>query len=148
MIKDGQEVVIKYQLFLDGFDGELFEETDENQPLSFVFGSGEMLPAFEAALKNSSVGDSFKIHLSVDDAYGPEKEEFYIEFPKSDFIGEDGEVHDELFEVGEIIPMNTPEGEEVYGVVAEVQLNTVLLDFNHPLADEELFFFGEIISIQ
>jgi FKBP-type peptidyl-prolyl cis-trans isomerase SlyD len=148
MIKDGQEVVIKYQLFLDGFDGELFEETDENQPLSFVFGSGEMLPAFEAALKNSSVGDSFKIHLSVDDAYGPEKEEFYIEFPKSDFIGEDGEVHDELFEVGEIIPMNTPEGEEVYGVVAEVQLNTVLLDFNHPLANEELFFFGEIISIQ
>jgi FKBP-type peptidyl-prolyl cis-trans isomerase SlyD len=148
MIKEGQEVVIKYQLFLDGFDGELFEETDESQPLSFVFGSGEMLPAFEEAIKNTAVGGSFKIHLSVDNAYGNEKEEFYIEFPKSDFIGEDGEVHDELFEVGEIIPMNTPEGEEVYGVVAEVGLNTILLDFNHPLADEDLYFTGEIISIQ
>jgi FKBP-type peptidyl-prolyl cis-trans isomerase SlyD len=148
MIKNGSEVEVRYKLFLDGFDGELFEETDDENPLSFVFGSGEMLVAFENAIADKNPGESFQIHIPVADAYGTEKDEFYIEFPKSDFIGEDGEMHDELFEIGEIIPMNTPEGEEVYGVVAEVNLNTVLLDFNHPLADEDLYFIGEIVSVK
>jgi FKBP-type peptidyl-prolyl cis-trans isomerase SlyD len=148
MIKNGSEVTVKYQLFLDGFDGEMFEETTEENPLSFVVGSGEMLAAFEKAIMDKQAGDSFQIHIPVEHAYGEEQEEFYMEFPKSDFIGEDGEVHDELFEVGELIPMNTPEGDEVMGMVAEIKLNSIVLDFNHPLADEDLFFIGEIISVQ
>ena len=68
--------------------------------------------------------------------------------PKSDFIGEDGEMDDELFEVGEVVPMNTPEGDEVYGVVVEVKLNTIVIDFNHPLADEDLYFTGVIAQVQ
>jgi len=148
MIKNGSEVAVKYQLFLDGFDGEMFEETNEENPLSFVMGSGEMLTAFEEAIRDKNPGDTFQIHIPVADAYGEEKEEFFMEFPKSDFIGEDGEVHDELFEVGEIIPMNTPEGDEVLGVVAEIRLNSIILDFNHPLADEDLFFIGEVVSVQ
>jgi FKBP-type peptidyl-prolyl cis-trans isomerase SlyD len=148
MIKNGSEVAVKYQLFLDGFDGEMFEETNEENPLSFVMGSGEMLTAFEEAIRDKNPGDAFQIHIPVADAYGEEKEEFFMEFPKSDFIGEDGEVHDELFEVGEIIPMNTPEGDEVLGVVAEIRLNSIILDFNHPLADEDLFFIGEVVSVQ
>lgn len=70
-----------------------------------------------------------------------------MEFPKSDFIGDDGEMDDELFEVGEVVPMTTDEGEEVYGVVVEVKLNSLIIDFNHPLADEDLYFKGKIEKI-
>jgi FKBP-type peptidyl-prolyl cis-trans isomerase SlyD len=70
-----------------------------------------------------------------------------MEFPKSEFIGDDGEWDDELFAVGEVIPMQTPEGYQVQGVVEEVKLNTIVIDFNHPLAGENLFFKGEVVSV-
>lgn len=83
MIKNGSEVAVKYQLFLDGFDGEMFEETNEENPLSFVMGSGEMLTAFEEAIRDKNPGDSFQIHIPVVDAYGEEKEEFLWNSPKA-----------------------------------------------------------------
>lgn len=147
-VENGKTVAVHYRLHLDGFEGELFEETSEDQPLEFEIGAGEMIPAFEAAIMGLEEGQEFQIHIPCADAYGEEKEEFYMELPKSDFIGEDGEMDDELFEVGEVVPMNTPEGDEVYGVVVEVKLNTIVIDFNHPLADEDLYFTGVIAQVQ
>jgi FKBP-type peptidyl-prolyl cis-trans isomerase SlyD len=147
-VENGKTVAVHYRLHLDGFEGELFEETTEDQPLEFAIGAGEMIPAFEAAIMGMEAGQEFQIHIPCADAYGEEKEEFYMEFPKSDFIAEDGEMDDELFEVGEVVPMNTPEGEEVYGVVVEVKLNSIVIDFNHPLADEDLYFTGVIAQVQ
>jgi len=43
--------------------------------------------------------------------------------------------------------METPEGHQVQGVVEEVKLNTVVIDFNHPLAGENLFFKGHVVSV-
>ena len=146
-VENGKEVSVSYRLYLDGFDGELFEETNEEEPMAFMIGSGEMLTAFEAAIMGKAEGEEFELHIPCDQAYGTEKEEFYMEFPKSDFIGDDGEMDDELFEVGEVVPMTTDEGEEVYGVVVEVKLNSLIIDFNHPLADEDLYFKGKIEKI-
>ena len=108
-VENGKTVAVHYRLHLDGFEGELFEETSEDQPLEFEIGAGEMIPAFEAAIMGMEEGQEFQIHIPCADAYGEEKEEFYMELPKSDFIGEDGEMDDELFEVGEVVPMNTLE---------------------------------------
>jgi FKBP-type peptidyl-prolyl cis-trans isomerase SlyD len=43
--------------------------------------------------------------------------------------------------------MQTPEGDMVQGVVAEVKLNSIIIDFNHPLAGENLYFEGEVVSV-
>jgi FKBP-type peptidyl-prolyl cis-trans isomerase 2 len=32
-------------------------------------------------------------------------------------------------------------------VVVEVKLNSLIIDFNHPLADEDLYFIGKIEKI-
>ena len=60
----------------------------------------------------------------------------------------DGELDDEMFEEGELIPIEDEEGNEVLGVVAEVGLNTVTLDFNHPLAGVDLFFDGTVVELR
>ena len=62
-VENGKTVAVHYRLHLDGFDGELFEETTEDQPLEFAIGAGEMIPAFEAAIMGMEAGQEFQIHI-------------------------------------------------------------------------------------
>ena len=94
-----------------------------------------------------SAGDSFTISIPCADAYGDEQENLFIEYPKSTFL-EDGEIDEEMLQEGEIIPLESPEGDIIEGVVCEVKLNSIILDFNHPLAGEDLLFEGSVISVE
>jgi FKBP-type peptidyl-prolyl cis-trans isomerase SlyD len=147
-IQKGSQVSLHYRLYFDGFGEELVEETEENNPLEFIVGSGEMLALFEEAIMGKDSGDQFEIFIPCNQAYGPDDEDAYIELDKSEFIGDDGEWDEELLEVGEVVPMLTEDGEEVYGVITEVKLNSVVVDFNHPLAGEDLYFKGVIVSVE
>jgi len=106
-------------------------------------GEERVLPAFEAALIGLKSGDSFDFKLSVEDAYGEEDDEAYVEVPKSAFIV-DGELDESVLEIGEVVPMQTEDGDEVIGVVAEVRLNSVVVDLNHPFARLELRLVGKV----
>jgi FKBP-type peptidyl-prolyl cis-trans isomerase 2 len=87
-------------------------------------------------------------------ADGPEKE--LIEETRQDdpmifTYGDDPmlpKFDEELFQEGEIIPLESPEGDIIEGVVCEVKLNSIVLDFNHPLAGEDLLFEGEVVGVE
>lgn len=146
-IENGRHVEVHYTLHVEGPEGEVVEQTVDGEPLSFVYGEDPMLPKFEQAIVGLSAGEKFKVAIACADAYGQEDEELFMEFPKSEFVGDDGEWDDELFAEGEVVPMNTPDGQTVQGVVSEVKLNSIIIDFNHPLAGENLYFEGEILSV-
>ena len=145
-ISDGLYVEITYVLREDGPEGEELEVCPADDPFGFMIGDDEVLPAFEVALKGKKAGDSFEFQLSIEDAYGPEEEDAFVEVPKSAFLV-DGELDESIFELGEVVPMETEDGEEVIGVVAEVRLNTVVVDFNHPFAGLALHFSGEVTLV-
>lgn len=145
-IAPGKEVAVHYTLYAIGDEKELIEETRNDDPMRFIFGQDSMLPKFEEALMGLSVGDTFTISIPCDEAYGPEMENLFIEYPKSMFI-EDGEMDEEIFQEGEIIPLESPDGDIIEGVVCEVRLNSIVLDFNHPLAGEDLLFEGSVVSV-
>ena len=145
-IAPGKEVAVHYTLYVVGDEKELIEETRNDDPMRFVFGQDSMLAKFEQALLGLSAGDNFTISIPCDDAYGQEQENLFIEYPKSMFI-EDGELDEEIFQEGEIIPLESPEGDIIEGVVCEVKLNSIVLDFNHPLAGEDLLFEGTVVSV-
>jgi len=146
-IENGRHVEVHYTLHVEGPEGEVVEQTVDGEPLSFVFGEDPMLPKFEKAIEGLGAGDKFTVAIACADAYGQEDEELFMEFPKSEFVGDDGEWDDELFAEGEVVPMNTPDGQTVQGVVSEVKLNSIIIDFNHPLAGEDLYFEGHIKSV-
>ncbi|MFM7233566.1 MAG: peptidylprolyl isomerase [Flavobacteriales bacterium] len=146
-IAPGKNVAVHYTLYAVDEENEVIEETRHDDPMRFVFGQDPMLPKFEAALLGLEPGDNFTISIPCDDAYGPEQENLFIEYPKSMFL-EDGELDDEIFQEGEIIPLESPEGDLIEGVVCEVKLNSVVLDFNHPLAGEDLLFEGSVVSVE
>jgi FKBP-type peptidyl-prolyl cis-trans isomerase SlyD len=145
-IAPGKEVAVHYVLYAVGEEKELIEETRKDDPMRFVFGRDAMLAKFEEALVGLEVGNTFTVSIPCEEAYGQEQESLFIEYPKSMFI-EDGELDEEIFQEGEIIPLESPEGDIIEGVVCEVKLNSIVLDFNHPLAGEDLLFEGEVVSV-
>lgn len=145
-IAAGHIVQVTYVLRESNPEGEELEVCTLEDPFEFVIGNDEVLPAFEEALKGLTSGDTFQVSLKCDDAYGPEDEEAYVEIPKEAFLV-DGELDESVFEEGEVVPMETEDGETLIGVVAEVLLNSVVVDFNHPFAGLDLHFEGRVESV-
>ena len=50
-------------------------------------------------------------------------------------------------QVGEVVPMSDDEGQEIVGVVVDVEAEFVHVDFNHPLAGLDLHFEGVVVGI-
>ena len=139
-IAKGTEVALIYSLnIIEEGETQLIEETNAEEPLIFIFKEDDMLTAFEEAMDGLSQGESFDFIIPMDQAYGPYREDNIAEFPKSDFLV-DGVLDEETLEEGALIPMKDPEGNEYDAYVMEVKLNSLVLDFNHPLAGGDLHF--------
>lgn len=146
-ISKNMMVSLTYDLRLDGIDGEIIEQATSEKPLSFVFGAGAMLPKFEALLEGKKQGEKFEISLECKDAYGEEDENAVVDLPKHIFIV-DGEFDDEIIKLGNTVPMMSSNGQRMNGIVVEITDDNVKMDFNHPLAGEDLFFNGDIMEVR
>jgi FKBP-type peptidyl-prolyl cis-trans isomerase SlyD len=60
----------------------------------------------------------------------------------------EGKIEDDLLKIGNAIPMQNNQGQALSGIVKEIKEDKVLMDFNHPLADVNLFFTGEILDVR
>ena len=74
----------------------------------------------------------FILHIDCDDAYGEETEDAIVALPKETFVV-DGKLDKEIMKPGEVVPLEDEDGNEVIGVVVEVEDQVVHVDFNHPL---------------
>lgn len=127
--------------------GEVVDSTTSENPLSFIYGAGYLLPKFEEHIKGLGKGDKFKFTLTPEDGYGPLMEEAVVELPRTVFMV-DGAVEEGLLVVGNHIPMSTADGQQMIGVVREVSGDNVKMDFNHPMAGKTLDFSGEILDVR
>ena len=50
-------------------DGNVVEKVEASKPLEFVFGSGTLLPQFEANIDGKETGDKFTFSLTPEEAY-------------------------------------------------------------------------------
>jgi len=142
---ESQHVVsLTYDLYVKQEDGNeaLVESATQEQPLTFLYGAGQMLPKFEEHLSTLSTGDSFDFKLSPEDAYGELNEEAVANLPKEMFEGTD------LPEVGAILPLQDNQGNRFQGQVVSVVEDSIIVDLNHPMAGQELHFKGQIINVR
>jgi FKBP-type peptidyl-prolyl cis-trans isomerase SlyD len=141
-------VSVHYKLTEDTASGELIEETFGSEPLSFIFGVGMMLPSFEGNLENKIVGDSFAFTLAPEEAYGEYEEQAVVEIPISSFADANGEIDRSKLLQGAPLTMHDHEGRAYRGVVAEPKLESIVVDFNHPMSGRTLHFMGEVIEVR
>ena len=123
------------------------ERAESDRPLVFLFGSGSMIPGFERGLEGLSTGQSFEMNIEPGDAYGMASDDDVVELPYSVFA-EEVEKYPDMLAIGNIIPMNDGQGHQFEGRVKSVGLDTVTMDFNHPLAGKTLHFTGKIESMR
>jgi len=123
-------------------DGSVFDSSEGREPLEFIYGVGMIIPGLEESLNGLAVGDKKKIeNISPEKAYGEIQEEARQEVPK-DQMPQDMEV-----EVGMQLAAQGPQG-PIPVVVAEVKEDSVVVDFNHPLAGKTLTFDVEIVEVR
>jgi FKBP-type peptidyl-prolyl cis-trans isomerase SlyD len=147
VVSQNKVVSLSYELRVNSKNGDVIEAVDRNSPLTFMFGTGSLLPKFEDYLAGLKVGDSFDFNLQSGDAYGEFDENSVIKVPLQAFQI-DGKVDYELVKIGNKIPMQDSDGHRLTGVVKSVDTDSVTMDFNHPLAGNHLFFKGEITDVR
>lgn len=121
--------------------GNVFSETFSSQPLELVVGSGDLLDTIESQLIGLQRKQQKQFSLSAEDAYGEYDD-------KRIFILSRDQFPDEL-EIceGVIVSFTTPTGDEIAGVVKDLNEYAVEVDFNHPLAGVTVTVDVEIVDI-
>jgi len=138
MIENGKQVAIEYSVFSD--DNTQIDSNVGKDPLIFLFGSHQILPALEEALRGLDVGDNKEVTLEPQHAYG-EVNPHAFKKVAANMIPEDLR-----FEGALLVVADEQFGEMLIRVVS-IEGEEVVLDFNHPLAGKTLKFDVKVLDI-
>lgn len=137
-------VTLTYTLTLD--NGNIADATSDDQPFVFIHGIGQTLPLFEQNLENLISGDEFEFRIDAANGYGFSNDEYKVNIPREVFNAPG--VPADVVQIGNMVPMQDQEGNPMNGTILSFDDTNVLIDFNHPLADEDLTFKGKVISVR
>ena len=148
-ITTNKSVSAEYELFVDGEQGalELMEKATPEQPLSFIYGIGMMLPKFEENLFGKTAGESFDFVINSEEAYGPYQDENVLDLDRAIFEI-DGKLDTEVVFDGNVVPLMDNEGNKINAQIVSVNDTHVKVDLNHPLAGETLHFKGKVLEVR
>jgi len=137
-IEANQIVSIEYEVK----DGETVVDSNVGgDALVFMFGKGQVIPGLENGIVNMDIGEKGDILVKPVDAYGEYNAEATQEVPADQFAGIELAVGMTLYGQGE-------DGGTVQVTVKEMKGETVVIDFNHPLAGKELMFSVAINNVR
>ncbi len=124
-------------------NGEVFDSSrSRGEPIMFKVGAGQMIPGFDKAIVGMSQGEVKNISLSPSDAYGEQKPQLFQVFPKENFPPDLNLIE------GQVLSVPIKDGNPVPAKIHEIKEDRVVLDFNHPLAGQEINFEIELVSFE
>jgi FKBP-type peptidyl-prolyl cis-trans isomerase SlyD len=138
-IQKNSVVTINYTLSDE--TGDLIESSEGQEPLTYLHGQGNVIPGLEASLEGKSAGESIKVSIPPEDAYGVWEESKMLSIPKGQFSGVDD------VKTGMQFTVHSNVGEQIV-TVTKVEGETVTVDANHPLAGKTLNFDVTIVGIR
>ena len=125
---------------ISGEDGNMIEQNDV--PVSYVHGVGsDLLSALENALDGHKVGDVIELTLPPEDAFG----EYDPDLTITDSIEN---VPEEFRHVGAQAQFENDQGDTKTFIVTNIDDEEVVLDGNHPYADETITFTVTVHEIR
>jgi FKBP-type peptidyl-prolyl cis-trans isomerase 2 len=134
-IETGDKVTINFEGRLE--DGSTFH-TFEQDPFTGVIGKDELVSGLEKELMGMKEGEEKKFKIPPEEGYGHENPELVQIIEANVFEGVELKP-----EKGQIL--QTPHG-NCY--VMEVTEENVKINYNHPLAGKELYYYIKVESVQ
>ena len=123
-------------------DGSVFDSSKDRAPLGFTVGAGQMIPGFDAGVLGMAEGESKRIEIPADQAYGPFRDDLVMEVSLDQFPPEADP------KVGMRYRFQTEDGHAMVLAVTGVGEGTVVLDGNHELAGQDLVFDVTLVSVK
>ncbi len=132
--------VIAFNYVLKNNQGDVLDKSETNQPLPFLEGRQQIIPALEAIVVTMNEGDKKNISIKAADAYGDFRKDMIMDVPKEELA------HLQI-SVGSHLQLQLGEGVRVVKIT-NISDTHVTLDGNHPLAGVDLTFDIEIMLIR
>jgi FKBP-type peptidyl-prolyl cis-trans isomerase SlyD len=131
-------VTIGYTLKDD--EGRVLDSSEGGEPLTYLHGSGDIVPGLEKALDGKQPGDTVSVSLSPDEGYGQRNEGHIRNIPLRKLPA--GKV-----EVGMQYQITTEAG-PMMALVTAVRGDYATIDANHPLAGMRLHFDVKVVEVR
>lgn len=137
--KQGDCVKVHYKGSLD--NGDVFDTSQDREPLEFTIGEGRVLAGFEDAVIGMIPGEEKSIKIPTTEAYGPRREDMVAVFNSGQFP------EDLAPAIGQILQLKRDDGMLIQAMVTDITGDQVTLDANHPLAGKDLNFDLKLVEI-
>jgi len=138
-VENGLFVSIDYKGTLD--NGTVFDTSADREPLEFQMGEGQVIKGMEENLMGMALNEKKSFTLTPENAYGERDDNLTQTFSKSDLPPEMDP------QPGQIIGLQTQNGQQIPGTITEVRDEDFSVDLNHPLAGQSLTFDVEVVGI-
>ncbi len=140
-------ITMSYEVREGGPGGRMVEQMSSHYPFKFLFGTGKLLPGFEAAIAGLSERDSFAFVLPPQEAYGFVEPGNIIDIPKTVFE-QSPELAGQALHEGQFVALTDDLGDTHNGTILSWTTEHVKVDFNHALAGKTLHFKGVVLNIR
>lgn len=138
-VEEGNTVKLHYVLTVEGKE---VDSSRQRGPFEFVVGSGKVIEGFDRAVRGMKVGETKSFTVQPEEGYGPADPEAVQEVPVSALP------QGVTPEKGMTLYGKDPEGKVVPATIKEVKEDTIVVDFNHPMAGKTLNFEIELLGIE
>lgn len=140
-ITDGSTVSLHFEVSLP--NGTVIDSTfGRDKPVTLTIGDESLLAGFEQVLINLKAGDTRTAHLPPDQAFGDWNGGNVQSFPRAKFsLSEPNPA------VGMMMEFADKGQNTLAGVISEVTEDEVKVDFNHPLAGQDVLFKVKIFKV-
>jgi len=136
-VSNGKVISLEYTLKLD--DNQVFDTNVGKAPFTYTQGTHQIIRGVENAVEGMTVGEAKHVEVPPADGYGSKDLTAVQEVPKTNVP--------EAIKVGAQLQGKTASGKVVRPIVKEIKADTVVLDWNHPLAGKTLFFDLKVVGV-
>jgi FKBP-type peptidyl-prolyl cis-trans isomerase SlyD len=137
----GDDIVVTLEYTLR-VNGEVIDTSEGNRPIEFIQGQQQIIKGLEDVLYGMSVGDSKEVMVEPDEGYGEIDPENFADIPRDQFPPEIP------LEAGIELELKDQDGDLIDARIVSVDDENVHLDFNHPLAGEQLHFVVKVVGLR
>lgn len=138
--KKDQVVLFHYTVTND--KKEVVDNSRGSDPLSIIAGKGQILPKLEEAIQDLALNEKKTVSLKAKDAYGEYSED------SIQVAGRDNFPKEAKLEVGMEYMASMEDGQHMPFVITKIEDEQITVDFNHPLAGQNLTFDVEIVELR
>ena len=124
-------------------NGTIIDSTfNRDAPVSLTIGDESLLPGFEKVLMNLRAGDTRTAHLEPEQAFGEWNPENIQHFSRTQFA-----LVADNPEIGMMVEFEDKGKNTLPGTISAIDDDQVEVDFNHPLAGQDVLFKVKIFKV-